>query len=152
MPAAIVQAVVPQTARLVLLGLVTAVALACDVRVLPFRMPQNSRLVPSTILARSDGTGALQFGFEMGTGLRTFMPTHLPYVLVGVALLGAEWWLSPLLGACFGVGRALMVRLAVASGDATTWHSSFVRHRRLIHMLCWTAAVACTASIVTGLR
>jgi len=124
--------------------------MGCDAKVLPFRLPQNARQVPSDILVRGDGSGALQFGFEMGTGLRTYVPTHLPHVLVAVALLVAPWWASPLLGAFFGLGRTMMVHSAVRSGNASEWDRRFAGRRALILIVCWAAVLIALA--VVGLR
>ncbi|GAA2207173.1 hypothetical protein GCM10009850_026310 [Nonomuraea monospora] len=130
-----------------LLGLVL-LALGCDVGLLPFRLPQNARQVPSSIVARSDGSGALQFGFEMGTGLRTFMPTHLPYVLVSLILLAAPWWSAPFAGFCFGAGRAIMVLSAVRRGNAADWDRDFAARKKAILTGCWFSMVCALAVIV----
>lgn len=74
------------------------------------RLPQNRRLVPPTIMAADADAGPLQFGFEMGTGLRTFAPSALPLATVVVALLwapGGLEWLALTLG--FGLGRSLAI-------------------------------------------
>jgi hypothetical protein len=127
----------PTTVRLILLAVITVLALGCDAKVLPFRLPQNGRQVPSDIIVRTDGSGALQFGFEMGTGLRTFVPTHVPHVLVATALLAAPWWATPLLGLAFGFGRTLMVHSAVHSGNASEWDRRFGQRKPMIVALLW---------------
>ena len=140
------------TPRLIAIGVITAVAAACDARLLPFRLPQNGRQVPSDIIVRTDGSGALQFGFEMGTGLRTFVPSHLPHVLVATVLLVAPWWAAPMLGTAFGFGRTLMVHSAVRSGDATAWDRRFAGRKHLILALLWAAVLVALAVAVVELR
>lgn len=124
-------------------------ALACELGLLPFRLPQNARQVPSNIIVRQDGSGALQFGFEMGTGLRTFMPTHLPYVLVSMVLLAAPWWSAPVAGFCFGTGRAIMVLSAVRLGNASAWDGAFAARKKMILVVCWLSVMCALA--VTGM-
>jgi hypothetical protein len=65
---------------------------------------------------------ALQFGFELGTGVRTYVPSAMPYVLA----LGLLLHLVPLLGAVaagvgFGLGRAAMIWLRYQSLDRDRW-------------------------------
>ncbi|MGW0809223.1 hypothetical protein [Nonomuraea sp. NPDC002799] len=147
-PAAVTHTLIPASWTMpLMLGLVL-LALGCDVKLLPFRLPQNARQVPSSIVARSDGSGALQFGFEMGTGLRTFMPTHLPYVLVSLILLAAPWWTAPIAGFCFGVGRAIMVLSAVRRGNAADWDRDFAARKMVILTGCWLSMTCALAVIV----
>ncbi|MFG1673137.1 hypothetical protein [Micromonospora sp. NPDC049282] len=149
-PAAVVQTL-PATAREIFFLVALVVTLLCETRLVPFRLPQNARQVPSAIMVRSEGSGALQFGFEMGTGLRTFVPTQLPYLLVALAILVSPWWAAPLLGASFGLGRTFMVRSAVRSGNASRWDAQFARRRMLIVGLCW-AAVLIELTVIVAVR
>lgn len=148
LPAAIAQAVLPATVRWALLAVLLSVCLACDLKLLPWRLPQNARLVPSDIIVRTDGSGALQFGFEMGTGMRTYMPSHLPYLAIGVALFVCPWWAAPLAGLSFGFGRTLMVHSAVASGNASSWDTAFHERRRIIYPVCWIGALGALALLI----
>ncbi|AZK94591.1 MULTISPECIES: hypothetical protein [Streptomyces] len=151
LPAALVQAVAPDTVRTAAFTAAAVVFLAIEIRLLPFRMPQNARLVPSDIVVRTDGSGALQFGFEMGTGLRTFVPSHLPYVAIAALLFAGPWWATPLGGLAFALGRALMVRSSVRSGDASAWDAAFVERRRRILWLLWVIAV-CAGTVAVLIR
>ncbi|MFH8615029.1 hypothetical protein ACH4E8_08115 [Streptomyces sp. NPDC017979] len=148
LPAVLLQTVVPLPALTAALALATVLFLAIESGLLPFRMPQNARLVPSDIVVRTDGSGALQFGFEMGTGLRTFVPSHLPYAAIAVLLFGGPWWATPLGGLAFAFGRSLMVRSAVHSGDASAWDRAFAARRTRILALCWTVALLAGALAV----
>jgi hypothetical protein len=149
LPAAVVQAALPPLACWVLLTVILVISLGCDARILPWRLPQNARLVPSDIIVRTGGSGALQFGFEMGTGMRTFLPSHLPYLALGVALLVCPWWAAPLVGLSFGFGRTVMVRSAVASGSASSWDTAFNARRSVIYPVCWISALTCLALLVS---
>ncbi|GII90939.1 hypothetical protein [Sinosporangium siamense] len=146
-PAAVAQALAPVEVGLWALGGLTLVAAGCDMKLLPFRLPQNGRQVPSDIIVRADGSGALQFGFEMGTGLRTYVPTHLPYLLVASVLFVVPWWAAPLAGLAFGFGRTIMVHSAVRSGNAATWDKAFAARRTPILGVCWAATLVGLALI-----
>jgi len=75
-----------------------------------YRLPQNRRLVPQTIVASDAVGGPLQFGFEMGTGMRTFAPSALPLGAVAIALLWSPSAVEGLaLGLGFASGRALAI-------------------------------------------
>lgn len=83
-------------------------------------LPQNRRLVPQTILAANSIAGPLQFGFEMGTGLRTFAPSALPLATVAMALLWAPNAIEGLaLAVGFGLGRTLAI--PARRGDPERW-------------------------------
>ncbi|MFJ7418870.1 hypothetical protein ACIQXD_09635 [Streptomyces uncialis] len=151
LPAVLVQSLAPDRVRTIALVVTTVLFLGIEVRLLPFRMPQNARLVPSDIVVRTDGTGALQFGFEMGTGMRTFVPSHLPYACIALLVLVGPWWATPLGGLAFALGRALMVRSAVRSGDASKWDNAFAARRRPILLLCWTTAL-CAGTVAALIR
>ncbi|HEX5740448.1 MAG TPA: hypothetical protein VFY17_02700 [Pilimelia sp.] len=143
LPAAVAQAVLPPGGRAVAALLLAAVCLAADAGLLPVRLPQNARQVPSTVVVDTAGEGALRFGFEMGTGLRTYLPSHLPYAALGVAQLLTPWWLTPLAGAAFGAGRTVVVRAVLRAGDATAWDAAHHRHRRVVQPVLWAAALCC---------
>lgn len=78
------------------------------------RLPQARRLVPASVLGRAGSAPAIQFGFEMGSGYRTFSPSALPLMGVLFALAsgglvtGLVVWLGFGLGrSAFAVGRNL---------------------------------------------
>lgn len=52
--------------------------------------------------------GALMFGFELGTGVRTLVTGSAPYLAVLVCILVADWHVSLAAGLGFGVGRGLL--------------------------------------------
>ncbi|MGV9313786.1 hypothetical protein ACWDR0_16590 [Streptomyces sp. NPDC003691] len=151
LPAALVQSLASDTVRTAALAVSVAVFVAIETGLLPFRMPQNARLVPSDIVVRTDGSGALQFGFEMGTGLRTFVPSHLPYAAIAVLLFAGPWWATPLGGLAFALGRALMVGSSVRSGDASVWDAAFVKLRLPILWLLWVVA-GCAGTVAVLIR
>lgn len=111
--------------------------------VVRLRLPQYARQVPEAISDDGAGLGALQFGFEMGTGARTHMTSALPHALVVGVLLIAGWRHAVIAGLLFGAGRALMTLSRVASPDEERWDGSLARHERRIRaILTLTAAGA----------
>jgi hypothetical protein len=75
---------------------------------LPFSLPENKRQIPAHIFGQPPTRAAMKFGFELGTGVRTYVPVPAPYLLPLFLLVG---WM-PLavavsLAIGFGLGRAL---------------------------------------------
>jgi hypothetical protein len=93
------------------------VLLLREFRVVSFALPQNARLIPHTVFRHGPYLGSFEFGFELGTGIRTYVTSSLPYaVVVAVALVS-----SPIgavsTGVGFGLGRLLMTMAAVRYDD-----------------------------------
>lgn len=84
-------------------------------------LPQRRRLVPQSIVGREPNIGALQFGFELGLGFRTYIPSALPYALVVLAV-SSGFGPSVLGGIGFALGRMIMV---AGSFDYQKWDDSF---------------------------
>lgn len=74
----------------------------------PDQIPQLKRQIPSTRLM-SGPSGFFAFGLEYGTGLRTYLPSRLPHIVVLIGILaGTRYPLDAiLLGLGFGASRAL---------------------------------------------
>jgi len=77
-------------------------------RVAPQKWLAAHRQVPSDIIERGRVSGPGQFGFEMGTGVRTYMTVPLPYVPACCALLLLDIWSALIVGVGFAMGRAAM--------------------------------------------
>lgn len=98
------------------------IGVARDARIVRFPLPQNRRLVPQTVFGRGRIRGPLQFGFEMGTGLRTYISSTAPYVLaLAVPLLARSIGAALLAGAGFGLGRSVLPWSRQASKDGSVW-------------------------------
>ena len=108
---------------------ITATAAAAfllrEVRLIEFPLPQNSRLVPQFV-TRVPFWGAVQFGAELGTGMRTFSPTGLPHILVVLIFFLGSWPQALLAGAGFALGRTAMVLSFLASRDKQGADRAFV--------------------------
>ena len=105
-------------------GALLTVALLCLLRdsgVLRFALPQNARQIPQEVLQRHLVRGTLQFGFELGTGVRTYVTASAPYAVAVAVLLHGGWETALLVGAGFAVGRALTPVARRVSPDVADW-------------------------------
>jgi hypothetical protein len=69
---------------------------------------QSARQIPETVLLSDLRLAAIRFGYEYGTGLRTYVTSTAPYVVgAAVILTNAGPFRSMLAGALFGFGRSL---------------------------------------------
>lgn len=134
----------PDEWRLGVVTTVLATLLGREFGLVPIRLPENRRLVPETVFRLGPGLGPFQFGLEMGSGIRTYVPSAVPYMAVtGLVLLTGPLQAS-VIGCGFGLGRALMTSGAIAIGNASLWDNEWLSHRRIIVgalAVCMSAAV-----------
>lgn len=108
--------------------------------------PSAHRQVPSTIIGRSESQGSLVFGYAMGTGVRTYLSSPIPYIAVAAVALTA----SPLVAACvstgFAGGRWLMPTLRTLSRDGDAWDSDL--RRNSAYMAGFLFALAAAAGLM----
>lgn len=109
----------PHWARASAVLAAAAAGVAREFGLIRLPLPQNARQIPPDVLQTHLRRGTLQFGFELGTGVRTYVPATAPYVLA-LALLLARGGLplAVLTGAAFGAGRALSAALTYLARDA----------------------------------
>lgn len=141
---------VPAVPRSWLAAVILAVMLGFELAGRPLNLPQNRRLVPQDVIRRADVEGPLQFGFEMGTGVRTFMPTALPHALVVIVVLLGGLGPGILAGLGFGLGRALMPIARVRHGDPAAWDRLLAHRLRLVGQLCAAAFALAAVTVVVG--
>lgn len=76
--------------------------------------------------------GSFEFGFELGTGVRTYVTSSLPYALVLAVTFVSDLPSALLAGVGFGLGRLVMTVTAVRFDDHregwTSWSDSWDRH------------------------
>lgn len=122
---------------------VAVLGLLREVGLVPIRLPQNARQVPQDVLQRSLRRGALQFGFEMGTGVRTYVSASAPYVLAVAVLLGGQRpHVAMLAGIGFGVGRAMTPLARRAAGTGDRWDADLRVRIRTITVTAGAVLVA----------
>lgn len=143
--------VVPEEPRLLTAGLLWLLLLGHEAGIWRLPLPQNRRQVPQEVFLRGRGAAALQFGFEMGTGVRTYVPAVAPYA-VGVFLLLANptLVLGVVTGAGFGLGRAAMIWSRSSATDAGRWDQGLRRRTGILQGVSATAVVAGLAWLVTA--
>lgn len=78
-------------------------------------LPEARRQIPADVFGGSLVRGAYRFGLALGTGMRTYVPSAAPYVLLLVIVLSRPSLLAALLiGLAFGVARALPILTQLA--------------------------------------
>lgn len=108
------------------------------------RLPEMRRQIPADVFGGVLTRGAYRFGFELGTGVRTYLPSAAPYVVaITVVLAQPTIAEAMLIGLGFGLGRAipLMVRL-LQSGRSDD--------RRLLFRTGSAAQTAATLLVLMG--
>jgi hypothetical protein len=137
----LVRAPLPDAARWGVLGGVLGAVVLRELDVLSFTLPENRRLVPETVLRFGRHLGPLQFGLEMGTGARTFLPSGLPYVGAVAVLLIASVPAAICTGAGFGLGRAMMTMSNLRYGPDNLWSDEWDRHGNRLGRMMGAAVV-----------
>ena len=147
---ALPQALLPAPARYALFVLVTVPVLIREVGLVRFPVPQNARLVPEDVqhLRR---WGALQFGFEMGTGMRTYSPSALPHLVLAAVVLVVPLPAAFALAAGFALGRLVMPLLSNAWSDDGSWTEVWAGAERVVRPLLALTCVGALAVAILGL-
>ena len=135
-------------------GALLLVALLCvlrDAGAVRLPLPQNARQIPQEVLQRHLLRGALQFGFELGTGVRTYVTASAPYAVAVAVLLHGDLGPALLVGVGFGAGRALTPLVRLASGSVTAWDDRLEERQRRMKVAAASAVVLTLAAAVAGL-
>lgn len=127
--------VLPTTLVWLAVALVFAVIAVREVGLVSFALPQNARLVPETVFRHGPFWGPFEFGLEMGTGMRTYVTSGLPYVVLLVLAFVAPWQAALLAGVGFGFGRFLMTAGSVRRQPAGEWDRLFDANSRVVRGL-----------------
>lgn len=93
--------------RIAFAAAVTLILLVREAGILRFPVLQNRRLVPQFV-TRIPFWGFLQFGAEMGTGMRTLSPSGMPHIIAVALLLLADWRSGVLADVGVATGRLMM--------------------------------------------
>ncbi|MFA1545652.1 hypothetical protein [Actinomadura chokoriensis] len=108
----------PAWARTSAILAVAALGAAREFGLIRLPLPQNARQIPPEVLQTHLRRGTLQFGFELGTGVRTYVPATAPYVLaLALLLAGLPLRTTLLSGAAFALGRTLSAALTYLARD-----------------------------------
>ena len=149
---ALPQALLPAPVRVTALALVALAVLGRELGVWRFQVPENARLVPEDVQHHGHW-GALQFGFEMGTGVRTYSPSALPHLALAAVVLVVPLPAAFAVAAGFAAGRWMMPVLSNAWSDdggwTELWSSAEPVVRPLLACSCVGALAAATFTFVS---
>ena len=139
----------PEPVRWGLLGVAFLLGLTRDLGFGSISLPQRGWQVPRDAFNRSFVAGAARFGFELGLGFRTYVPSALPYVLLASILLAGFAYPAALaLGIGFGLARGLVPVFGIATRDPA-WERLSGDRGRLFIRTAWglVAMVGATAAV-----
>ena len=139
----LVRPLLPLPVRLAVLAVAAVVLALAEFGLVRLPLPQNGRQVPEWVIDAGGRVGAVQFGFEMGTGVRTFMTSGLPHLLAVAVLLLGDPPVVLAAGLGFGAGRAWMTLSRLWSGDPDRWDADLRRWLRPLRAVLAVAAVCC---------
>ena len=129
----------------------SCVALLRDLGMVRFWMPENRRQVRQTVLRHRPLVGDVMFGFELGTGARTYVPATAPYlVALAVITLGDGVMAGLATGIGFGLGRGLVVVDRTLHSDRGRWDTTMRHLRQLWPLIGLALAAALILILVTG--
>jgi hypothetical protein len=102
--------------------LVAALALVDDLDIAHVPRPQAARQIPRSVFDRRATRAAGSFGFEMGTGVRTYVTAAAPYIAAaGLLLVAGGWGDALIVGAAFGLARGWLPVSRSLALDANLW-------------------------------
>lgn len=148
---AVPQALVPGPVRWAVFGVAALAVVLRECGVIGFRVPENARLVPEGVQHLREW-GALQFGFEMGTGMRTYSPSALPHLALLAVVLVLPFPAAFTCAAGFAAGRLAMPLLSNAWSADGAWTDVWSSSERVLRPVLALITVGCLAAvmIVTG--
>ncbi|MGI5118524.1 hypothetical protein ACQEU5_03135 [Marinactinospora thermotolerans] len=148
----LVQALAPPPPRMALLGLLALAVAVRELGIARFPIPENRRLVPEEVQHRGPLWGAAQFGFEMGTGVRTYSPTALPHLMLAALVLAVPFGAVPAAALGFAAGRWTMAVAALRYGPAGEWTATWDAHRRWLVPMLTVATLLSLSVALTPIR
>ena len=108
--------------RVVVFLVLAVLVLLAGHGVIGIGLPQRHHQIPRTVFDQSPERAAARFGYELGTGLRTYLPSAAPHLLaVGLVVLGGPLWAALAVGVGFGAGRGLLPAQRAIAPDAGRW-------------------------------
>lgn len=94
--------------RHIVLIVIAGAGVLREANLLRIPLPQNARQIPQDVLRTRLRLGAMRFGFELGTGVRTYVSSSAPYVVaLGLVVSHLHFGTALTVGVAFGTGRAL---------------------------------------------
>lgn len=143
-----IQSWMPAALATILLVVIASVVLAHELGLVALPLPQNARQVPERVVEAGPRSGALQFGIEMGTGMRTFMTSSQPHLLISAVVLVASPVEALAAGVGFGLGRSMVPVSRQVTGLHESWSESFAARYRTIRIVTFIALCGSIAGAV----
>jgi hypothetical protein len=112
---------------------------------LAIRIPENRRLVPQYVEGYGRMLGPLQFGFEMGTGVRTYSPSALPHLVVVALILVIPAWGAVAAAAGFATARWVMPMMSNGYDQVGGWSIAWQDHKATLARLTTAGVMAALA-------
>ena len=144
----LIQALLPLPVRLLLFAALAGAVVLREAGLIRLPVPENKRLVPEDVQHRGKVVGPIQFGFEMGTNMRTYSPSALPHLVLLGVLLVVPFTGALAAGAGFAVARWLMPMASIGYGADGGWEDGWRTYRR---QLAVATAVATVTAVATGI-
>jgi hypothetical protein len=144
----LVRPVLPPGVRTGLVAAMALFVLAGECGLHRIALPHRRAQVPAAVIGRGSDAGALQFGFEMGCGVRTHMPSNLPYLPLVAVLLVSSWGAALVAGLGFGLGRAAMALGRQHSRDGTWWDQQWQQHSRHLRRVLTLVTILLVVAIL----
>lgn len=136
-----------------LLLVVGLAAVARDLEWISVQLPQAARQIPREVLQDGPVRGAWQFGFELGTCVRTFMTGSAPYVVAAAILLLPPRPVEVAIAAAgVALGRTLPVIQAIGADRQRMFTDMTMAQHHLtvvsaVLTLCCFVALAAAAAV-----
>jgi hypothetical protein len=90
-------------------------------------LPESRRQIPSEVFLNGPQRGAARFGFELGTGVRTYVTSPAPYLVLAVVVFCHLSALHAfLIGTGFGLARAAPLLVQVSNTQREELTASFL--------------------------
>jgi hypothetical protein len=107
------------------------------------RIPEAKRQIPAEVFGGSLVRGAFRFGFELGTGLRTYVSSAVPYFVLLIVLIGRPTFANALAIALgFGIGRGLPLAVQLlAPNHVGPFVAAFGERSRVAGLLLGLAVI-----------
>lgn len=118
---------------------------------LSFALPENRRLVPEVVTRKGRILGPVQFGFEMGTGVRTYSPSALPHLCLVFIILFANLEMTIAGAVGFAGARLLMALSSLAYSRDGLWSKQWAEHSMLLARALAGASVIVFTSLFLSL-
>jgi len=146
----LVRLAAPATVWRVVFAVAAALLVLRELGVMRFWLPQNARQVPEHVHRHGRFFGPLQFGYEVGTSVRTYTPSALPYAAALAVLLLAGPLSTLLTGLGFGLARSAMTLGNLAYSRDHSWDLAWLDHERRIRVVLTAGfVVAATVLLLT---